>query len=175
MSAYVVDRAVIDALVTAAVQWSRPGESFSWLYNGARRPWLDGKEQQGPNWWRLLSDPAHADRVGAGLWAENVRSVNYRASVIEPIPVYRWIRTEGVAPPVFVLKLLAEYEYQTCECPDWMTAGSEAAQFCDALRRTAIRQLPGYDLSVRAEGRMAFLHWASAYATQARGREVSHV
>jgi len=45
--------------------------------------------------------------------------------------------------PVITLSLISCYEYQSCEHPEWRT--SEARAICEALRKLAIRNLPGYD------------------------------
>ena len=64
MSAYIVDPAHINALVSWA---SGHGRLISYVWQGARRP-VNGDE----------------DRIASVLYAENVRSVNYRYSDSEP-------------------------------------------------------------------------------------------
>jgi hypothetical protein len=41
------------------------------------------------------------------------------------------------------LKLIACYEYQSCEHPEWPK--SDAKDFCDSLTRALVRVVPGYD------------------------------
>lgn len=86
------------------------------------------------------------------LWDENARSVAYLykekpeaapsmprlASSANPIA---WRRD-----PAFVAKVLKAvhaYEYQSCEHPEWPT--SRAYEICDAMKKAAIRLLPGYE------------------------------
>jgi hypothetical protein len=47
--------------------------------------------------------------------------------------------------PVHILVSVQCYEYQACECSDF--AASEVARLVDAIRRHAIRRLPGYGLA----------------------------
>jgi hypothetical protein len=134
MSAFVVSKAHIDTLVSAAVLWHRLGGI---KYNG---------EEIHHN---------NATEVGAGLLAENITSVAYRyqesdlSNLPGPIPTpcpesYRFqIRLLGPQDTVKVLKAIDCYEYQSCEHPEW--AGSAAWLFCETLRRVAIGHLPGYD------------------------------
>jgi len=44
--------------------------------------------------------------------------------------------------PVYALKAVCCYRYQSCEHPGWK--GSEASRFCDALERVAVELLPGF-------------------------------
>ncbi|MEY9840698.1 hypothetical protein [Streptacidiphilus sp. EB103A] len=86
--------------------------------------------------------PDSAGRVGAMLLAENARSVNHRYAAEDWEAPYLF---ESTAPPrpLAVLKALDYYEYHACEHPQWEE--SEAAHFCEALRRHAVQALPGYD------------------------------
>lgn len=155
MSAFVVSRHHIDALLTAGLYHvpRYPGDSggrVSWFAAQATEyeptlEWYEAHHRE------LTQETAHA--VGRMLWWENVRSVGYRYPDGElPGPVglttgeveaYVFNNLSGYPDPVDVLSLIACYEYQSCEHPDWHT--SEAAAFCDGLRRYTIRRLPGYD------------------------------
>lgn len=164
MSAFVVDKAHIDALVAAGLGYKRYGE-MSWYHDGDRH---DLKLNT-------------ADAVGQMLWSENVTSVEYRYSPesreniygeafgdqtpvtdlpgnyqleiiapgVEPIEVpqwsseYRYPFETRVRKPVEILKAISCLEYQSCEHPGWDE--SEAKAFCDALREQMINALPGYD------------------------------
>jgi|GEM_PF-453587 len=103
-----------------------------------------------------------ADRVGRMLWWENLRSVAYRYPDdcdIGDEDAAGWPGPAGFTVyecetythrsrlfhlnPVHVLSAIKGYEYQSCEHPDWKT--SEARAFCEELRETMIRLLPGYD------------------------------
>lgn len=154
MSAYVVGKTHIDALVTAGLRSGAGGSPLRWLapvledQSGAYRrgePW-------GPDAIRLYNarrrelTPETADRVGQMLWAENVQSVNHRYDEDrwEELYVYRpFPHGARRLAPVAILKALDGYEYQSCEHPQWES--SEAREFSKALRRAMIRSLPGYD------------------------------
>lgn len=128
MSAYVVDKAHVDALVTAG------------LVYGRRYPLRWGADHQ------HVLDHENAGEVGAMLWRENDRSVSYRYSegptgYGTDVPYEH--KQRPVLSPVAVLKALDCYEYQTCEHPDWRQ--SQAYQFCDSLRRLVIGALDGYE------------------------------
>lgn len=92
---------------------------------------------------RLISTP-EANELGSTLWRENHRSVNYRYREETPTPDYRLTPTEDVFHPHAVLKLLACYEYQSCETPDWRATSAYA--WCDTLRVGIERVLPAADL-----------------------------
>jgi hypothetical protein len=153
VSAFVVPKAHIDALLTAGL-WP------AWSTYGPLR-WFDVEEvdpecfEEGLPWssiaprWsdehrRELTDET-AGMVGAMLWAENRRSVNHRYAENDWEDPYIFKALPGEPSAVDVLKALSGYEYQSCEHPGW--AVSEAKRFCEALRGRAIRWLPGYESS----------------------------
>ena len=171
MSAFIVDRSHIDALLTAGLYHtpSYPGDGFSPVV------WFDAPltEYDGHEWYekhhKTLTRET-ADAVGRMLWWECLRSVGYRypdAQLVElPGPVgltaeevhgYTFTRLDGPPDPVVVLSLIACYEYQTCEHPDWHA--SEAASFCESLRRHTIHRLPGYDDAPWEATPDVFLRW----------------
>ena len=153
MSAYIVSKAHIDALITAAgsVNYAEHDSGLSWYVRNAAKP--GGYDHHELSY----SDRERASEVGAMLWAENLTSINYRyPDTIEdmsncPGPVGFGLETvdEYTFRPtarlsvVTVLKAIACYEYQTCEHPTWKD--SEAYAFCQELKEKMIRQLPGYD------------------------------
>lgn len=141
MSAWIVSKAHIDAMVTAgleAAEWRR----LSWY----------AKNETGQRVSRTL-DYTNTDEIGQMLLDANVASVGYRypdddltdlpgptnASYVLP---YKFARREG-EPTVSMLKQVACYEYQSCERDDWDE--SEAKAFCIALRDKLIGELPGYE------------------------------
>src|SRR3990167_7708444 len=147
MSAYIVNKAHIDALMQAGLTYGRrPPIRWDLPESGTQRRY------------RQL-DHQTSDAVGAMLWAENVRSIRARypdvGADLEGAPgpvdltagaVHGYTFPVMSAPrlmPVAILKALDGYEYQTCEHPEWET--SEAHAFCAALRRAMIRALPGYE------------------------------
>ena len=119
MSAWIVSRAQIDALVLASVQFDVPFDPDS---SAGRTP-----------------TPAGLAAAGAALWAENHRSVNHRYDESEPVPDYSPSLPEVVLDPVAVIKLIDCYAYQSCEHPGWTTSAS--ADFCRRLREAALAGL----------------------------------
>jgi hypothetical protein len=138
MSAFMVSTVHIDALITAGLEDPAAGP-LRWFF-----PALDRTkgylEHEGSR--RELTYES-AGRVGAMLLAENVRSVNHRYSEDELEEPYLFTRLAGTADPVQVLKAVDCYEYQACEHDEWPT--SEAAAFCDALRRRMVHRIAGYE------------------------------
>lgn len=147
MSAWIVSKAHIDALVSAAgqIDYGAHSSGLSWYHRDQRHE-------------MTYTDTETASAVGAMLWAENLRSINYRypdtvsdeTNIPGPsdfaghasIDAYTFKRTNRLEP-VAILKAIACYEYQTCEHPGWKT--SESYAFCDALRHKMIGQLARYD------------------------------
>ncbi|EYT56589.1 hypothetical protein H490_0101650 [Leucobacter sp. UCD-THU] len=129
MSAYLVSIHHIRALVNAGL--ATPANGWGPL------SWSAGA---GSNV-RMTLTPETAERTGAMLLAENMRSVNYRYDEDEIETVY----THGPSSrrsPTEILKAIACYEYQTCESVDW--AETEAHDFCRQLRIEMIHSLLGY-------------------------------
>lgn len=158
MSAYIEDKAHIDALVTLAIRG--PAGSACDVDSTWRKPrWFNSEGEivsveftAGP---RDLS----ADTLGRLLWSENLRSIQHRyPDTLETgdypgpcdfneasIAAYVWRRAplDRRLTAVEGLVALEGYEYQSCESPDWRE--SDAYRFCDALRRMLIRFLPGWN------------------------------
>ena len=127
MSVYEVSHFHIDAMLTAGfVIAERNQGKFSWHDDGQHR----------------YLNLETAGRVGAMLAAENRRSVNHRYADEDLEQPYLFRRLFGSPDPVTVLKILACYEYQTCEHPEW--PATEAYAFVQALRARWIACLPGY-------------------------------
>lgn len=144
MSAFVVAKAHIDYLVSAGFHLG-PGSSKLRWWASPPEAIADEEERQrfrydyDANLHELTWD--NAGMVGAMLWAENMRSVNYRyeeAEVEEP-----YLFCEVDTEPLQTLKAISCYDYQTCEHPGWLL--SEARQFCLSLQDHMIGKLPGYD------------------------------
>lgn len=126
MSAFIVSKAHIDYLVTAAVDCRLS------VYHMA------GVDRAGDD---------TRDEWGRRLLAENYNSVNYRYGEDEKPEAYKWARI-GPACPVSreagkVLKQIDCYEYQACDHPCWEK--SWAYSFCRAMRNECIRHVPGYE------------------------------
>lgn len=129
MSAFVVTKQHIDAMVTAGLP--RPGDSG----------WIRWTDPVNPTQTHILNLDT-ADRAGALLWQENRVSVNHRYHDGDEIDaLYRFARF--AQNPVTVLKLIDCYEYQSCEHPGWEE--SQAKRLSGQLRKQAISKLPGYD------------------------------
>lgn len=157
MSAFIVDRAHIDALVALAVKGPRNEREvrpdLAWM-----RPfhWYHRRDDHG----QIVHEPRTADydtadETGRMLWNENLASVAYRyGDDNEPLPgpidfavtdadEYVWPFSAPQLTAVQGLKALACYEYQSCEHPGWHD--SAARQFCETLRHRLITALPGYE------------------------------
>lgn len=151
MSAYIVGKTHIDAMLTA-------GLHSPWSGYGPLR-WFDAEEPDGdcfaegepwgPGSIRWTNEHRQeltretAGRVGAMLWAENRRSVNHRYAEDEWEEPYEFHPLAGPPDPLVVLKAISCYEYQSCEHLGWLK--SEARRFCEVLRGRAIGALPGYE------------------------------
>lgn len=152
MSAYIVDRGHVRFLVAAALN----GRHWAGGYGqGGAMSYYHGNNPTNPS--RYEVNELTADETGLMLWQECMASVSYRypddaeadlPGPVEDGPRFGY-RHPVMDPPgreikaVEVLSALACYEYQSCEHPGW--EASRAKAFCDALRATAIRNLPGYD------------------------------
>ena len=140
MSAYIVSKAHIDAIVTFAV-------------GGTRRV---GTVK------RIAGDAGHSEfvssavytpsQIGAALWAENRASVDCRYSETTPVPAYAFRPTchgstcskpTRLLTPLDIIKLCQSLKYQACEHPGW--DASFAKDFLDRVISAAIGALPGYD------------------------------
>lgn len=162
MSAFLQPKAHIDALLRVALdgpadrgpRYPGDGWGFSYFYHGNER--IDVHRET-------------AERLGAMLVAENVRSLRYRypddGMDTLPGPIANGYATDALLgrfdfassarggamvatrartlTAVQALNAIAGYEYQACEHPGWES--SEAHAFCNALRLALIRALPGYD------------------------------
>lgn len=149
MSAWMVSKAHIDAMVAAAMGFSEPHES------GMRWAQYFDNESGQHTVEIHYTDHTRASEVGMMLWAENLASIHYRypdtaesdndypgplGFSSADVATYKWRRTTELAPEV-ILNAISCYEYQSCEHPGWRT--SEARSFCDALRHKMIYTLPG--------------------------------
>lgn len=86
-------------------------------------------------------NPHDLQRAGQILTAENYRSIDTRYRVTTAIPVYRYRRTH-VFRPLVILRLLAYYEHESREAPNYEQ--STARKLIDAIRKVAVVSLPGY-------------------------------
>lgn len=154
MSTTMVTRAHIDVLLLtgllgpreAAGLWRAP----EWIAHDRDAPEPDEDDPHRSSLVNRSLDITTADRVGGELIAENAMSVCWRhEQAADMLPDYVWkpyrLRTPG---PGFrltcaeALAAIAAYEYQACDHPDW--PASEAAVFCEQLRRDLVACLPGF-------------------------------
>ena len=133
MSAFVVNRTHIDALVLAGVQFG------------------------------LLTDaaPKALASLGTTLWAENRQSVDHTHPMVSDVRLY-WApaRTGTVLDAVAVVRAVDGYVYQSREHPGW--ADSMAAAYCAQLRGAALAAAP-VEAQRRAAARGGRLHGLFAY------------
>ncbi len=141
MSAYILSKSHIDVLVTLAQRGPSgvpvcPMNAWHTVRYGA----LDARTDY--------------DLIGANLLAENCKSVQHRYPDCEASELpgpndghfmlpYRHSDPRRIPTAVEGLKLLACYEYQSCEHPGWSM--SQAREFCESLRHCLISRLEGYD------------------------------
>ncbi len=137
MSAFVVDKAHINALVNAGL--SLPSrDNLTWYH--------DGKHHK--------LNCINVDEVGQMLLDENIKSVGHRYEDCEVTDLPGRVDAEYLIPfkhklsynplpAVTVFSLINCYKYQCCETDEW--EDSEAFAFCRQLEGQLIRNLPGYD------------------------------
>jgi len=125
MSAFVVDKKHIDALLTYAIrpQYQSPSNYY----------WMN----QRVGFWDNI------DRIGSVLLFENYHSVNYRYNEHEEPQEYKWERYSLPLTPVQIIKACDCLNYQSCESPDWDT--TEAYEILQTIRERAIVELPGME------------------------------
>ena len=143
MSAFVVSDQHLHALLHSAQSTRQDPLRWEGESGNARRSEFSG---------RTFSELDYTcmDSVGRMLLAENIRSFRHRyqdnAAALEETPpaveAYRCPNLHPRVDPVTALKLLACYEYQASETPDWEQ--TEAFRFCRSLQETLIHRLPGY-------------------------------
>lgn len=144
MSAYIVDRAHICYLVTAATSRAiySDHDHATWFW-GPRNGLTRGEI--------YCSDHEAAAQLGQMLWDENVKSVKYRYPNSTELPgpigsdyVYGLHQPSRAEITIGgVLKAIDGLDYQSCEHPGWRD--SQAKAFLESLRGTACCRVPGYD------------------------------
>lgn len=141
MSAWVVSKAHIDALVNGALQvGGTHGDRYFYFYHANTRHEVK---------------PSNVSEIGQALVDECVRSVsdcypNDDVSKGElPGPVdayynepYRFDFTRALSDGE-IAHAVACYEYQSCEHNEWKA--SKAHAFCEAMRYRLITRIPGYN------------------------------
>lgn len=141
MSAYIVSRKTIDAIVTVALRGPRGHRGYAqgWT-NQVGYAIYDGiKGEAG-----VTVTP---DELGRALWVANVKSVNYRyqernAAHMKVAREYVYEPVTNVPTVLEALALLGTYEYQSCEALRWRN--SAECRFIERLRSTLLYWIPGY-------------------------------
>jgi hypothetical protein len=157
MSAYVVDPAHIDVLLSVAIGGPR-GRAVLYPGDGWRPPYVNEllDDRSGP---LTAEDADHAGRV---LLAECIESVSCRYpddspdELPGPRPMprpeqYEWTDFGSLLTPIEACCAIDGYEYQSCEHPGWQASG--AFWFCHRFRRALVGAMPGY--------RDAEWHWTT--------------
>lgn len=133
MSAFIVNKAHINAMVTLAMQ-----ERLTWYLGQVRREINpDNINAVGQ---MLLDECVHA--VSCRYPDDTVASLPGMANAEWLIP-FEWIPLCRIPTPVEAIKLTHCYHYQSIEDPDFDT--TEAKVFCESLEATMISKLPGYE------------------------------
>lgn len=141
MSAYVVEPFVIDFVISAFDELCRDrGQLSLWIHPHGEDPVrIHSKDQ---------SDMEAFDLLGAEIFAENVRSVNYRYGdrVNDDQPDYSFRFHRGVYMGnhrklvAQALRSIGNIEYQSCEHPEWQ--GSRAQMALNAMARQIANASP---------------------------------
>lgn len=161
MSAFLVSKATIDVLVTAAIRLDRydsipfiPTETLI-ADPVAFRALVEPLPQAAgaPVIWRPRSIAGrnkwlgYESELGRALWLANLASLKARYGAddsddeLPAIRAYKW--TQTVRSAVQVIKDCHCLDYQSCEVRDWESTWAKSA--IDAIERVAVRSLPGYE------------------------------
>lgn len=145
MSAYVVDSAHIDMMLSVAINGPREMRRGGWSAPYVSEL-LAGEKHTGP----LTRESA--ELAGRALLAECIASVSYRygAEPAGPGPIsslevehYEWTDYGRPLTVAEACCAIDGFESQSCEHPGWWDSG--AHHFCQRFRRALVRCLPGYD------------------------------
>lgn len=160
MSAFVVGKEHIDAMVSLALEgpsgnavrpgyWPRPFAYYA------------GRDAETIGEWSELRREIRledADALGQMLWGTNALSVRTRYpdlyeggdypgpigfSVEDDVYEYRYTSPRPRPTAVEGLKLIACFEYQSCEFDEWKNHA--AHYFCETLKDALVTRLPGYE------------------------------
>jgi hypothetical protein len=153
VSQFLLSSTHIDAMVTAALQWSA-SEGFAYPWGGALH--------------RVTTD--NASEVGALLWDAHLQSVSDGDPAVladltggRELPAYVFDALPGRADPWVVLRVSACFTYQTCGDPD-LWYGSEHAVVTERLGTWATMLLArerGWPPFVAETDRYAFYTWGT--------------
>ncbi len=138
MSAFVVNKSHINAMLLSALHLKYGGRGLSWYHNGEHHQ----------------LNELNASQTGQMLLDENINSVGcrYEDSEITDLPgrtnaewliPFEFRFTHHIPKALEAIKITECYMYQSCEHSEW--EASEAKTFCEALISHKISELPGYD------------------------------
>ena len=142
MSAWMVSKAHIDALIRVALEGPKDGDKRQWM-----RPYFQHQELS----YRQAND------LGECLTKENLSSIHsrYPDTVTNPentpgpneqywLEPYNYRSSQARhLTAVEALKAIGCYEYQACEHEEWEQSAAHA--FCQLLQGHIISALPGYE------------------------------
>ena len=138
MSAYIVEKATIDAILTFALTGRQKFGTIKRIAGDNR-----------PGEYTVTTD-YDINQIGQALWDENVRSVNARYSEQSEFEAYKFKALHKLPgkdgrylAPIDIIKICQCLEYQSCEHDGWQD--SFAKDFLDRVVSAAIRCLPGYE------------------------------
>jgi hypothetical protein len=83
------------------------------------------------------------DRVAGILYTANVESVNSRYNEHQLSVGFKYRPVPVMETPVQIIKACNCFDYQACEVPNYES--TPAAMIVNAIRREAMRELPGYE------------------------------
>jgi hypothetical protein len=135
MSAYIVDKRIIDALVTVAYYGPKNELPVApWNVWGGFRPHYMMQD--------IVKDDMTPDELGRILWQTNHDSVNARYDEDTLVPEYTFERVPIAQRPTAAqtINILSCYEYQSCEHDEWI--GSPAFLFCVQLLSKLVNRMP---------------------------------
>ena len=129
MSAFIVSEYHLDSML-----------SFFNLHQGT----VSLKKKETGEWYALNSSSIEDLQIMKQILADqNYRSVNERYQETEPAPVMSAKVLFERVSPVQIIKACNCYDYQACETDDYQQ--TDANRICDAIRASAIDELPGYE------------------------------
>jgi len=132
MSAYIVPKVQIDALVMGAEFFRQQAYGpFKYRFQGERK---------------TLGVDVSVQEFGQILWNENYKSVNALYDEKDEAPIYQFSRLPGSPSLAKIAAAVRNYEYQSCEHPDWQK--SEAYAICESMRESIVRQVSSGDWGV---------------------------
>ncbi|GAA2736292.1 hypothetical protein [Actinocorallia aurantiaca] len=147
MSEILVERAHIDALLTAAVEWGEREPEYARFSFDRQSP--DGSSGVPHSQVKLTGE--NASELGREIWLFHFEMCDWWDEEDEEIPDaaevegYAFDPLPGSPDPLVILRAIDFYQYQTApeQLEDW--SDTNTYQFLQYLRSMAIMHLPGID------------------------------